>query len=724
MGKILVIAEKPSVARDIARVLRCNEKGEGYLYGQDYIVSWAIGHLVTLAEPEEYDKKYQKWKKETLPILPDKMQLKVVKQTAPQFRILKDLINSAKVDRLICATDSGREGELIFRNIYEKTGSRKPFQRLWISSMTDIAIEEGFSKLKDGREYDNLYLSAKCRSEADWLVGMNSTRAYTLQYSALLSIGRVQTPTLAILVQRQKEIDDFVPEDYYEVEVQYENFKGIWFDKKEGKTKIKTLEQAKSIADKVKGKKGIVDNIEQEQKKVAPPLLYDLTELQRDCNKKFGFSAQKTLSIAQSLYEKRKMITYPRTDSRYLSDDMKLKIEKILQRLQQVEAYGEYAQTILSMKELPFTKRIIDNSKITDHHAIIPTDVKINMEKLEEEEKKVYHTIVLRFLAVFYAQYIYDITKVTTIVENEHFMSRGKTILQQGWTAIYIALDVAKKENKKEEQQEQTLPYLKKGQEVTVLQSKYNKKKTQPPPLYTEGSLLSAMENAGRFVEDEQLKEQMKESGLGTPATRAAIIERLLTVGYITRKGKTLIPTEKGMKLIEIVPEQLKSPQTTAKWEKGLNSIAKGNMTDEKFMASIKRYVCFLVENASQIKQDIEFEKEPQKRKYKKKKQTVKKLGVCPLCKKGDILENSKAFYCSEWKNDCKFTIWKNSVEQFGITLSAAMIKKLLTQQKISSVAMILPQTGEKGKGTLLLNSDNTGKLEIMDFNRNRQKSK
>lgn len=724
MGKILVIAEKPSVAKDIARVLHCNQKGEGYLYGENYIVSWAIGHLVTLAEPEEYDKKYQKWKKETLPILPDKMQLKIIKQTAPQFRILKNLINSPKVDSLICATDSGREGELIFRYIYEKTACHKPFQRLWISSMTDIAIKEGFSKLKNGKEYHNLYLSAKCRSEADWLVGINSTRAYTLQYSALLSIGRVQTPTLAILVQRQKEINDFVPEDYYEVEVQYENFKGLWFNKKEKETKIKKLEQAQNIANKVKGKKGIVHNIEQEQKKVPPPLLYDLTELQRDCNKKFGFSAQKTLSIAQSLYEKRKMITYPRTDSRYLSEDMKSKIEKTVQKLQQVAVYQPYAQTILSMEELPFTKRIIDNSKITDHHAIIPTDIKINIEKLEEEEKKVYHTIVLRFLSVFYAQYIYSITKVTTLVENEYFISKGKTVLQQGWTAIYTALDIAKKENTKEQNREQTLPELKKGQEVTVLQSKYNKKKTQPPPHYTEGSLLSAMENAGRFVEDEQLKEQMKESGLGTPATRAAIIERLLTVGYIVRKDKTLMPTEKGMKLIEIVPEELKSPQTTAKWEKGLNSIAKGNMTDEKFMASIKRYVCFLVENASQIKQDIEFEKETPNGKYKRKKQTVKKLGVCPLCKKGSILENSKSYYCSEWKNNCKFTIWKNSVEQFGITLKPAMIKKLLTQQKIPSVAMVLPQTGEKGKGTLLLNSDNTGKLEIMDFSRNSQKSK
>ena len=609
MGKILVIAEKPSVARDIARVLQCKQKGEGFLYGQKYIVCWAIGHLVTLADPEEYDDKYKKWKKETLPILPEQMKLKIIKKTAPQLKILKKLMNSKEVDSLICATDSGREGELIFRYIYDIVKCKKPFQRLWISSMTDIAIKEGFSKLKNGKEYDNLYISAKCRAEADWLVGMNATRAYTLQYNALLSIGRVQTPTLAIMVQRQKEINDFVPEIYYEVEVTYENFKGIWFDKKETETKIKKLEQAEEIIKKVKGKKGIISNIEEEQKKLPPPLLYDLTELQRDCNKKFGFSAQKTLSIAQSLYETKKAITYPRTDSRYLSDDMKSNIQKILKKLEDTVRYNEYVKQILSLEALPLGKRIIDNDKVTDHHAIIPTDAKINYETLTEEQKKVYNTIVIRFLSVFYEQYIYKITKVITIVEQEHFISKGTTILQQGWTAIYKALDLKKKENKKEE----TLPELKKGQQVTAKQLKCNKKKTQPPAFYTDSSLLSAMENAGRFVEDEALKEQMKENGLGTPATRAAIIERLLTVGYIERKGKTLVPTEKGMKLIEIVPEQLKSPQTTGKWEKGLYSISKGKMTDEKFMTSIKKYVYFLIEASENKNETVIFEKEIKK---------------------------------------------------------------------------------------------------------------
>lgn len=714
MGKILVIAEKPSVARDIARVLGCKKENQkqSFLQGNDYIVSWAIGHLVTLAEPEDYDNKYKKWNMETLPILPEQMKLKVIKKTAPQLNILKKLMNSNEIDSLICATDSGREGELIFRYIYDIVKCKKPFQRLWISSMTDTAIKEGFSKLKDGKEYNNLYLSAKCRSEADWLVGMNATRAYTIQYHALLSIGRVQTPTLAIMTQRQKEINNFIPEDYYEVEAEYkQNFKGIWFDKKENQTKIKTLEQAKNIADKVMNQMGVITNIAKEQKKVPPPLLYDLTELQRDCNKKFGFSAQKTLTIAQELYEKRKMITYPRTDSRYLSDDMKKQISQILEKLYVVERYQKYVEKILSLPILPLGKRIIDNNKVTDHHAIIPTTKKINMDILTDNEKKVYNTIVIRFLSVFYEQYIYMITKITTEVEKEHFLSKGTTIIQKGWTELYQTLDMAVKRNKKEEI---ILPDLISGQQVNVIQSKWYKKKTQPPALYTENTLLSAMENAGRFVEDEILKEQMKDSGLGTPATRAAIIERLLTVGYIERKGQTLVPTEKGMKLIEIVPEELKSPQTTGKWEKGLSSIAKGNMTNEKFMASIQRYVHFLIEQSSHVNQNIAFEKE-----QRNTKKRIRKLGICPLCKKGTILEHSKGYYCSEWKNGCKFTIWKNSVKNYGVVLKESMIKKLLTERKIKSVAITLPQTGEKGIATLLLSNDNSGRLEMMDFTKN-----
>ncbi|MBQ3031640.1 MAG: DNA topoisomerase III, partial [Anaerotignum sp.] len=581
MGKILVIAEKPSVARDIAKVLKASQKGDNCLIGEKYVVSWAVGHLVTLAEPEDYDEKYKKWNFSTLPILPEEMKLKAIQQTRSQLKVLHKWMNSAEIDSLICATDSGREGELIFRYIYEITKCKKPFERLWISSMTEEAIKEGFATLKDGREYDLLYTSAKCRSEADWLVGMNATRAYTLRYNALLSIGRVQTPTLALIVNKQKEINAFVAEDYFEVQADFGGYTGMWIDKEEH-TRIEKEEAAKAIVQKVSEKQATITKVEKEEKKMPPPLLYDLTELQRDCNKKFGFSAKKTLDIAQNLYEKRKMITYPRTDSRYLSDDMKGKVHNTLRRLNELPEYAPYTQPLSG--NITFTKRIIDNSKVTDHHAIIPTDGKLRVDSLTEEEKKVFSLVAARFLAVFYPYYRYETTKVYAEAEQETFLSKGTVVLEEGWQAVEKALvPVAAAKKKKKDEEEQKLPVLTEGEQRKIEKAVVQKKKTKAPTPYTESSLLSAMENAGRFVEDEALKEQMKDSGLGTPATRAAIIERLLTVGYIVRKGKNLIPTEKGMKLIEVVPIEMSSPQTTGKWEKGLSSISKGNMTEEKF---------------------------------------------------------------------------------------------------------------------------------------------
>ena len=379
MGKTLVIAEKPSVARDIAKTLGVSGKNEGYLTGENYVVSWAIGHLVTLAEPEAYDVKYKKWNFETLPILPDSMKLEAIKKTRSQLKVLHKLMHSREIDEIICATDSGREGELIFRYIYEITQCRKPFRRLWISSMTETAIREGFAHLQDGSHYDLLYHSARCRAEADWLVGMNASRAYTIRYGALLSIGRVQTPTLALIVEKQKEIDAFVPQDYFEVQADFEQYTGFWIDEKEN-TRLDLREKAEQIAERVKGQRGIVSEIVKEEKRQLPPLLYDLTELQRECNRKFGFSAKKTLDIAQSLYEKRKMITYPRTDSRYLSDDMVGKIKQTLGRLKDVSEFSPYAAEVLAKEKLPLSKRIIDNSKVTDHHAIIPTDTRLRTD--------------------------------------------------------------------------------------------------------------------------------------------------------------------------------------------------------------------------------------------------------------------------------------------------------------------------------------------------------
>ncbi|OUN39304.1 DNA topoisomerase III [Anaerotignum lactatifermentans] len=713
MGKTLVIAEKPSVARDIAKTLGVSGKNEGYLTGENYVVSWAIGHLVTLAEPEAYDVKYKKWNFETLPILPDSMKLEAIKKTRSQLKVLHKLMHSREIDEIICATDSGREGELIFRYIYEITQCRKPFRRLWISSMTETAIREGFAHLQDGSHYDLLYHSARCRAEADWLVGMNASRAYTIRYGALLSIGRVQTPTLALIVEKQKEIDAFVPQDYFEVQADFEQYTGFWIDEKEN-TRLDLREKAEQIAARVKGQRGIVSQIVKEEKRQLPPLLYDLTELQRECNRKFGFSAKKTLDIAQSLYEKRKMITYPRTDSRYLSDDMVGKIKQTLGRLKDVQEFSPYAAEVLAKEKLPLSKRIIDNSKVTDHHAIIPTDTRLRTDHLTPEENKVFSLVAARFLAVFYPAYVYEATKVYTKVGLDTFLSKGKTVLQEGWQAVEKALLPETRKNKTEKEEEQQLPPLTEQQPVVAKRTKVLDKKTKAPPPYTESTLLSAMENAGRFVEDEELKEQMKDSGLGTPATRAAIIERLLSVGYIMRKGKTLVPTEKGQKLIAVVPEELRSPQTTGKWEKGLSSIAKGKMTEERFLESIRRYVRFLVDDAAQHKKDVVFEAE----RPRGKRSRAQGLGKCPLCGKGKILENSRSYYCTEWKNGCKFSLWKDSTEPYGILLDAPKVKRLLKGEKLEKIPVVLPQTGERGTADLILSPDHSGRVELMNVTR------
>lgn len=694
MGKILVIAEKPSVARDIARVLKCDKKGEGVLLGEKYMVSWAVGHLVTLCEPEDYDKSLKKWSAASLPIIPQNMKLKAIRGSKKQLDILKKLMNSADTDSLICATDSGREGELIFRYIYEYNRCRKPFRRLWISSMTDEAIKEGFENLKDGSEYDLLYSSAKCRSEADWLVGINATRAFTVKYDALLSIGRVQTPTLAMIVKRQAEIDGFVPEKYFEVTADYGNFKGTWTDEKNS-TAIKERTLAEDVAQKVSGRDGLVTEVKKTAKQTLPPQLYDLTELQRDCNKMYGFSAQKTLDIAQSLYEKRKMITYPRTDSRYLSDDMIPKIKVIMRRLVNAGIFAPYAQSVIDMEKLPINKRIVDNKKVTDHHAIIPADNSFRKDSLTPEEKKVFGLVALRFIAVFGDPYKYTSTKITVTCEDEKFVSKGTTVTDEGWKRLYREV------YKNSREKENILPDVSKGDSVHIEKAQVEEKETKPPQQYNEATLLTAMENAGKNTDDEELKEKLKEYGLGTPATRAAIIERLIQVGYIHRKGKNLVPDEKGRQLISIVPQEMKSPVTTGKWEKGLGSIAKGDMASERFMASIDRYVKYLVDYAASSSEDIKIEDT----RKKKPSKGAKSFGKCPICG-GDVLENTKAFYCAGWKNGCKFTLWKDSLERYGVSLDGKLVKELLKNKTVPGLPVVKAQTGEKCTAELIYNPE------------------
>lgn len=728
MGKILVIAEKPSVGRDYAKVLGCREKGEGFLSSDQYIVSWAVGHLIELCEPEKYDPKYKKWNYQDLPIIPDEIKLQTIRKTSSQFQVLKKLMNSPEVDRIICGTDSGREGELIFRYIYQVAKCKKPFDRLWVSSMTEEAISRGFRDVKDGHQYDSLYQSARCRSEADWLVGINGSRAFSIKYDALLSIGRVQTPTLAIIVGRQKEIDNFVPEDYYEIHLTHQKtdspdkFESRYFtlaeDGKTRNTRITSREEANSILDRVMpvGKAEVL-SVEKTPKKQLPPLLYDLTELQRDGNRKYGFSANKVLNIAQSLYETHKLLTYPRTDSRYLPSDQKENVRKTLHAINIPEFHQALKEIpVTENGQLRFNSRIIDDSKITDHHAIIPTLKKPDLSKLSADERKIYELVALRLIEVFYLPYEYDSIEVILGVGSDesidHFLARGKVVREPGFMKLHQK-EKAADNKKKQSEEESELPSLAPGEIVSIKDGKLDEKKTQPPKPFTEATLLTAMEYAGRFVEEE-VREQMEKLSLGTPATRASVIERLIQVGYIVRRGKVLLPTEKGKKLIEILPQELKSPEMTGRWEKALDKIYQGGMDPVRFMGSIERYVRYIVGSAGN-EAGIRFEADERGKKTRKKPSGDRSLsfGKCPLCG-GNVLKNSKAYYCSNWKEkECKLTIWISCLDRYGLSLTDEMMQELLQGKKLP-LKMTMPQTAEKGTGEVYLSKE--GKVEIQNF--------
>ena len=671
----LVLAEKPSVARDIARVLGARDKGENCLIGKDYVVTWALGHLVTLKEPQELDERYTRWKKEDLPILPARMETKVIKKTRSQFLAVKKLMNDKETGDIICATDSGREGELIFRYIYEQAGCRKPVRRLWISSMTDEAIRAGFDSLRPSADYDALYASARCRADADWLIGMNATRAYTIRYGVLLSIGRVQTPTLSMLVKRRREIDAFVPQIYYLVNADFGDYKGVYIDAK-GEKKIAAEEDAQAIAARVRGQQASVLEATREHKSLPPPLLYDLTTLQREANAQFGFTAKKTLETAQKLYEQHKLLTYPRTDSRYLSHDMLGKVQSTL------AAYDGALQP-LGEKALEYgvrmSKRIFDDAKLTDHHAIIPTGKKAANLSLTADERRLYEMVAKRLAAVFYPNYEYDALRVVTSCGQDRFLSTGQTVTQEGWKAVYAGEQAsgARRVGKKKED-EQPLPDLHPGDERVCRDAKVTQDQTKPPKEYNDASILLDMEHAGRQIEDEELREQMKDCALGTPATRAAIIERLISVGYVSRRGKNLTATEKGVHLIEAVPQEIASPETTGRWERALAEIARGSDGEQRFREGIARLAAFLVQNASGAP-DVAFA--PEERRGRTKR--VPTLGVaCPLCGKGKVAENSKGFYCTRFRDGCKFTIWKNELVRAGGPELTAKLLKLCMEKR------------------------------------------
>lgn len=590
--KSLVLTEKPSVAREIARVLGCHIKGKGYFEGPKYVVTWALGHLVTLAEPEDYDKNLKTWRMEDLPMIPEKMKLKVIKQTSHQFNTIRNLMKRADLNELIVGTDAGREGELVARWIMEEAKWKKPFKRLWISSQTDAAIKEGFARLKPGPSYNNLYDSAVCRAEADWLIGLNVTRALTTKYNAQLTAGRVQTPTLAIIVRREEEIKKFVPKDFWTVRADFGDYFGDWQDASQ-QGRIFDQAKADSIVNKVKGAKGIITELKIEKKSEPAPLVYDLTELQRDANKKYGFSAKKTLSTLQGLYERHKLVTYPRTDSRYITTDI---VPTLLGRLKSI-AVGDYSILVkpLLTKPLTVTKRLVDNSKVTDHHGIIPTDQFVQLSALDADERKVYDLIVKRFIAVLYPAMQYERITLVTTVEGEKFGSRGKVIKELGWKAVYARDHDAGSDEKDDALPEQVLMSQKKGETKQVKDCKVMKSQTKPPARYTEATLLSAMESPGKFIEDEELREAVKRGGLGTPATRAEIIEKIINTDYVERRGKELVPTSKGIQLINLVSSELKTPELTAKWEQSLSEISLGKGTKVKFMTGIRDYTKKLV---------------------------------------------------------------------------------------------------------------------------------
>ncbi|HHU01899.1 MAG TPA: DNA topoisomerase 3 [Christensenellaceae bacterium] len=668
---IVVIAEKPSVARSIANVLGCKNKAEGYLYSDKYAVTWALGHLVSLCEPQEIDEKYKKWRMEDLPISVDRIPTKVIAKTRKQYNIVKKLLNDKTTESVICATDAGREGELIFRFIYEKSACKKLATRLWISSLTDSAIKEGFNSLKPISHYDGLYESALCRAEADWIVGMNATRAFTLRYGVLLSAGRVQTPTLSILVKRGAEIKNFVKEEYYTVTADYGDFTGSWFDisSKDERTssRIKEQTRARQIVKKVSGKLANIISINKEHKRELPPLLYDLTSLQRDCNRRLGFTAKKTLSIAQSLYENKKCITYPRTDSKYLSEDMLSTVYKTLENLP--EDYDEIKVGIPDGK-IRITKRVFDDTKLTDHHAIIPTPTKIKLSSLSQDERSVYDLIARRFLGAFYPPYEYMSVKLIANCEGENFKSIGREVINIGWRAVSLS-----------ETKETVLPDIKEGDTRRILSARSKKEETKPPPQHTDATLLEQMENAGKDITDEEIRESMKDSGIGTPATRAAIIERLIEVKYVIRRGKSLIATEKGEKLIQAVPSELSSPEMTGKWEKALSDIAQNKRDGKRFMQGINRLSAFLVEYAKDKAPDVHFDNEAPRQ--SRRRQTKNMSVNCPICG-SPIRENSKAFGCSAWKKGCSFTLWKNCLEKAGgPTLNENIVTMLIKEGKV-----------------------------------------
>ena len=645
----LVIAEKPSVAKSIADVLGALDRQDGYFEGGGYLVSWCVGHLIELAEPESYGEQWKKWTYESLPVNPEHWQYEIKEDTKEQYDVLYGLLHDSRVDEVVCATDAGREGELIFRLVYEQAGCSKPMKRLWISSMEESAIREGFENLKPGSDYDHLYHSALCRQEADWLVGINGTRLFTVLYGGkVLKVGRVQTPTLAMLVERERKIMNFKKEQYFMAHILCGGVDAVT-------ERIDSKTEAENVAGACLNGQALVTSVAKEEKTVAPPKLYDLTTLQRDANRLFGFTAKQTLEYTQSLYEK-KLCTYPRTDSQYLSDDMEQTAGNVIEAI--------FGSILFEENRMfnPDIKRVLNSKKVTDHHAIIPTMeiAKADLAALPETERKILSLVANRLLCATGEKHLYETVKAELSCGGYTFAASGKSVLKNGWKDFEDAFKRSFKTTEDKEQEDKKLPELSKGQTFDGVQTKISEHYTTPPKHFTEDSLLSAMERAG----NEDMSDDVERKGLGTPATRADIIEKLVKDGFVKREKKQMIPTDDGMKLITVLPDVVKSPKLTADWENALTLVAKGEMEREDFMADIETMVSDLIHTYHEVSDE-------QKKMFA---QEQKVLGKCPNCG-GEVVKGKYGAFC---KNKCGMNVSRI----MGVALSDEQVESLLAGKK------------------------------------------
>ncbi|MEA2198533.1 MAG: topoisomerase [Solirubrobacteraceae bacterium] len=714
MSKTLVIAEKPSVGRDLAGVLPgpfTNHKE--YLEGPEHIVTWAVGHLVQLADPDDYDERYKKWKMADLPIVPEHFKLVVRdERSKKQMNAVKRLLGRDDVETVVNACDAGREGELIFAYLYEKAGSKKPVKRLWLNSMTKQAIRDAFGSLRPGADLATLEAAARSRSEADWIVGMNATRAATIRlrssFDGAVSLGRVQTPTLAILARREEEIRAFVPEPYWLVDALFAAPGERLYEGRYhlgAAPRLKTAEEAAAVVAACEGQTGEITKLEKTKRTERPPLLYDLTSLQRDANSRYGFTARRTLAAAQRCYEEHKALTYPRTSSRYLTGDMVPEIKPIASLVGQQSEYAKAAKYVNGLDVLPLG-RVVNDAKVTDHHAIIPTRAEGGhpVDKMNDDDRRIYDLVVRRFLAIFHPDAVFENTRVETTVpaadaDGAHvFRTRGKVMLVPGWRGVYGELPDAERSDDEDEREQQQLPKLDQGEPAEVRKIASEEKVTKPPRRFSEGSLLAAMETAGKLVEEDELREAMKDSGIGTPATRAAIIERLLAVGYIERDGRALVVTEKGLNVIRLLGQHaLTSPSLTGEWEHRLARIEHGEDSREAFMGDIVKFAESTVGELDTKLQGVRIPRA--------------NLGPCPVCGH-DIIENRKGYSC--WHRDdpgCGFVIWKSKA---GKQLPLAVARELIaTGRTEKPVTGFKSRAGKNFRARLALQQGEDGKWRV-----------